>query len=66
MPVQISREKSLLRRDAKRRAAIYHERAAALAKAALRVRSDDDRRHFLSLSRTFERTAEALQRELSD
>jgi hypothetical protein len=27
---------------------------------ALRVRSDDDRRHFLNLSRTYERTANAI------
>ena len=38
-------------RDAKRRAAMYHKRADELAEVALRLRDDDDRRHYLNLSK---------------
>ena len=48
-------------RDAKRRAAMYHKRADELAEVALRSRDDDDRRHYLNLSKVYERTAALLE-----
>jgi hypothetical protein len=47
-------------RHSRRRVALYRERAAELARDAVRVRGNDDRRHFLNLSRTYERTANAI------
>ena len=40
---------------------MYHKRADELAEVALRSRDDDDRRHYLNLSKVYERTAALLE-----
>jgi hypothetical protein len=53
-------------RDAKRRAAAFHKRAAALAEVALHLRDDADRRHYLDLAHSYERSANTIAREHSE